>query len=113
MPIAAFDGFGSTVVGACCGEVAEECVFPLVEGPAQAGDLGDRAGREGSEDFLGDLFTVGVSGLVVERAQLLGAVPGDLDLDVSFIGSECRLKAGLLSIGEVFLASAEHVTDAI
>jgi len=50
--------------------------LPLVQGAAQACDLGDRAGRERGEDLL-------------------------------------RFKAGLLPVGEVFLAGAQDVADPI
>ena len=58
------DGLGAAVVGAAGGEVAEERVAPLVEGPAEAGDLGDRAGRERGEDLLRVPPAGGVAGLV-------------------------------------------------
>ena len=55
-------------------------------GAAEAGDLGDGAGVEGRDDAFGDGASVGEPGLVVGRAQLLGALVGDLDLDV-FVAS--------------------------
>jgi hypothetical protein len=39
----AVDGFGAAVAGAVGVEVAEELGAPLLQGAAQAGDLGDRA----------------------------------------------------------------------
>ena len=50
----AVDCFGAAVVRAAGGEVAQEGVFPLVEGSPEAGDLGDRACGERGEDFLCD-----------------------------------------------------------
>src|SRR4051794_6078085 len=51
----AVHGFGAAVVGPAGGEVGQELVLPGPQGPAQAGDLGDRAGRERSDDLFRDL----------------------------------------------------------
>ena len=45
-------GLGPTVAGAAGVEVGQEGVFPLFEGTTEAGDLGDRARGEGSDDLL-------------------------------------------------------------
>jgi len=42
----AVDGFGAAVGGAAGVEVGQERSTPLFQSPAEAGDLGDRAGRE-------------------------------------------------------------------
>ena len=39
----AVDGFGAAVVRAGGGEVGQERLAPLLQAPAEAGDLGDRA----------------------------------------------------------------------
>lgn len=40
---------------------------------------------------------------MIDRTQVLGAVPGDLDFDVPVIGGERRVEPGLLPVGEVLL----------
>ena len=49
----AVDGFGAAVGGPVGGEVAQVGVLPLAQGAAQAGDIGDRACREGGQDLFG------------------------------------------------------------
>ena len=56
------DGFGAAVARAVGVEVAEELGAPLLQGAAQAGDLGDRARRERGEDLLSDLDSAPWSG---------------------------------------------------
>ena len=82
----AVDGLGAAVARAGGGEVPEEGFAPLLQGPPEAGKLGDRARGERGEDLLDDgpLGSWGV--LVVHRADLLGAPPSDLDLDVPLMG---------------------------
>ena len=109
----AIQRFTTAVVGAAGGEVAEERVFPLVQGAAKAGDLGDRAAGERGEDLLGDPPPVCVTGLVIDRAQLLRALPGDLDRHVALVGGEPQLQARALPVGQVFGAGAQDVADPI
>ena len=47
-------GFSATIVRAAGAEVGQERLTPLGQGPAESGDLRDRAGRERVEDLLGD-----------------------------------------------------------
>ena len=47
----AVDGFGAAVGGAGGVEVGQELAAPLLEGPAEAGDLRDRAGRKAVDDL--------------------------------------------------------------
>ena len=77
------------------------------------GDLWNRSWRERGEDLLRDPAAVGISGLVVDRAQLLRALPCDLDFEVSVIRGERGLGAGLLLVGDVFLPGAQKVPDPI
>jgi hypothetical protein len=105
-------GFGAAVARAVGVEVAEEGLAPLLERAAEAGDLGDRTGRQARRDGLGEASSGGVAGLVEAGADLLGAVVGDLDLDVFLAGGERGAQPGLLAFGEVFLAGAEDVPDA-
>lgn len=50
---------------------------------------------------------------MVDRADLLGAVPGDLDGDVVLVGGECGVQAGSLPGGEVFGTGAQYVPDPV
>lgn len=109
----AVDGFGAAVAGAVGVEVSEEFLAPLFEGAAEAGDFGDGAGVEGRDDAFGDGASVGEPGLVVGRAQLLGALVGDLDFDVFVASCQRGLEAGALALGEVFLTGAQDVTDRV
>ena len=109
----AVDGFGAAVAGVVGVEVSEEFLAPLFGGAAEAGDLGDGAGVEGRDDAFGDGASVGEPGLVVGRAQLLGALVGDLDFDVFVASCQCGLEAGALALGEVFLTGAQDVTDRV
>ena len=87
--------------------------MPLFEGAAEAGDLGDGAGVEGRDDVFSDGASVGESGLVVDGADLLGAVVGDLDFDVFVAGCQRGVEAGVLAWGKVFLTGAQDVTDRV
>jgi len=48
------DGLGSAVVDAAGGEVGQDLVLPLPQGPAQPCDFWDGAGVEGVDDLLGE-----------------------------------------------------------
>ena len=109
----AVDGFGAAVVGAAGVEVAQELAAPLSQGPSEAGDLGDRAAGERVEDLDRDPSARGVAGLVIDRAELLGAAVGDFDLDVALVGSERGRQPGVLPVDEAFLAGAEQVPDPV
>ena len=50
---------------------------------------------------------------MLHRADLLGAQPGDLDLDVFVPGGERVGEAGALAVGEAFLAGAQDVADPV
>jgi len=92
----AVDGFGAAVAGAVGVEVAQERRAPLLQGAAEAGDFGDRAGWQARQDGLGEASSGGVAVLVEAGADLLGAAVGDLDLDVFFAGGERRVQPCLL-----------------
>ncbi|GAA3867354.1 hypothetical protein GCM10022275_16320 [Tessaracoccus defluvii] len=51
--------------------------------------------------------------LVIDRSELLSAVPGDLDFNVTLISGERRGKTGVLPLGEVFTAGAQNVADPV
>ena len=108
----AVDGFGAAVGGAGV-EVGQERLLPLAQGPAQAGDLGDRAGGESGEDALGDRASFGLVGVLVGGAQLLGALPGQDDDLVLGAGGERPLDPGALFVGEVLGAGAQDGLDPV
>jgi len=54
-----------------------------------------------------------VGGLVVAGADLLGAPPGELDLEVLPPRSERGLEPGPLPVGEVLLTGAQDVPDPV
>ena len=107
------DGFGSAVVGAAGGEVAQERVAPLVQGAAEAGDLGDRAGVECVDDLLGDPPPLGEVLLLVGGTQLLGALPCDEHLVVRGISLNRGYQPGALLVGEVLGPGAEDGLDPV
>jgi hypothetical protein len=109
----AVDGLGAAVAGAVGVEVAEKLAAPLLQGPPEAGDFGDGAAGERGQDLLGDLPAGGVAVLVVAGTDLLGAPPGELDLEVLLPGRERGFEPGLLPFGQVLLASAQDVPDPI
>jgi hypothetical protein len=109
----AVHGFGAAVARAVGVEVAQELGAPGLEGLAEAGDLGDRARVERGDGLLGVRFPGGVGVMVVGGADLLGASPGELDLDVSVVGGPGRVQACVLSFGEVLDAGAQDVPDPI
>src|SRR5660397_269719 len=78
----AIDGLRATVGGTVGVEVAQERFTPLAQGPAQAGDLGNRTRWERVEEVFCDLTPGGVSVLVVDGADQLSALPCDFDGDV-------------------------------
>ena len=53
------DGFGAAVGDAAGVEVGQHLLAPGLQGAAEPGDLGDRAGREAGDDLLGDPPTLG------------------------------------------------------
>ena len=107
------DGLGPAVVGAAGVEVGQERRLPLFQCASEPGDLGDGAGGEGVEDLGGDCPARCWCGLVVDRADLLGALPGDLDGDVVVVGSEGGVEAGALPVGEILGAGAQDVPDPV
>jgi hypothetical protein len=71
-------------------------------------------GQVGSEAMMlaairrsGDPATLDRAGRLVGRAQLLGALPGDVDLVVSFVGGDRVVESGALAVGEVLGAAAQ------
>ena len=50
---------------------------------------------------------------MIDRAELLGAVVGDFDLNVAFVGGERGVEPVALPVGEALLAGAEQVPDPV
>lgn len=94
----AVDGLGAAVTGTVGVEVAEELAAPPPQRRAETGDLRDRAGVQGGDDPLGVDAADGVAVLVVGSANLLGALPGELDLDVLVSGGERGVEPGALPV---------------
>src|SRR5665647_2047715 len=105
------NGLGAAVVGPLGGEVAQVGVLPLPQGLAQAGDLGDRAGRERGQDLLGDLLPGGQVGRGVGGADLLVALPCDQDLAVGIAAAQAVDEPVPLPVAQVVRAGAHHLSD--
>jgi hypothetical protein len=78
----AVDRFGTAVADAAGDEVGQDLLAPSPQCLAEPGDFGNRAGVQGVEDLLGDVAAGGGAVGVVDRADPLVDVPGDLDLAV-------------------------------
>lgn len=48
------DGFGAAVARALCSEVTDDRIAPLLQGVAEAGDLGGWPGRQAGRDSIGE-----------------------------------------------------------
>src|SRR5665648_966211 len=107
----AVDGLCAAVVGSLGGEVAQVGVLPLPQGPAQAGDLADRAGRERGHDLLGDLLPRGQVSGGVGGADLLVALPGEKDLAVGVAAAQAVDEPVPLAFGEVAGGAVQDVAD--
>ena len=82
------DALGAAVAGAAGVEVGQEGVPPLLEGAAQLGDLGDGTRVEAGDDLFSELAASSGVGVGVRGANTLGALPGDVDGVVAFIGGD-------------------------
>lgn len=98
----AVDGFGAAVAGAAGVEVGQECAAPAVQGLAELGNLGDGAGRERRDDFLGESAAGGQGGRVVDGPDLLKAVPSQSDFVVTLVDLKGAADAGELAVGGLF-----------
>ena len=106
------DGLGAAVADAVGVEVGQDLCFPCAEGTAQPGDFGDRAAVEAVEHLDRDLAALRRGG-VVDGAQLLITLPGDVHLVCGVAGVEACSDLGLLTLGEVFHAVAEEPADLV
>src|SRR5215203_6459797 len=87
------DGFGAAVGDAGGVEVGQHLLAPRLEGAAEPRDLGDRAGREAVQHLLADR-PAGLRTGVVDRAELLIALPGQVDLSVWVAGVQAGADLG-------------------
>ena len=85
---------------------------PGAEGAAEPGDLGDGAGVEAVEHLPRDLAGFR-RGSVVNGAELLVALPGQVHLILWVAGVEAAAELGLLALGEVFDAVAEQPANLV
>jgi len=52
-------------------------------------------------------------GLMVDRSELVGALPGDMDLAVALVGVHNGGEPGAVAIGGPVDGAAQHVVDAV
>jgi len=109
----AVDGFGAAVAGAAGVEVGLERRVPLPERPAESLDLGDRAGRERGEDLLGDSASLGQVLALVGVTELLGALPGDVDLVMTLVGRDRSAESRALAVGELLATAVQDHPDPV
>jgi hypothetical protein len=93
------DRFGAAVGDPVGVESGQDVLLPLLEGAAEAGDLGDWAGGEGRDDVLGTSAALGRAVGLVDRAQLLVGMPGDGDLEAGVAGDQARVQFRGLLVG--------------
>jgi hypothetical protein len=85
---------------------------PGPQSPAEPGDLGDWAAGEAVEDLLCDLAAGRRDG-VVDRAELLVALPGQVDLCPRVASVEAVADLGMLLVGQVFYSVAQQAADLV
>jgi len=103
---------GWAVGGAVSVEVGRDRRLPLFNSPAEAGDLQDQAGREGTGHLGPELSAPFRSG-VVDVAELLVTLPGQRDFVAVVPSCEVRIEACGLFLGEVFGADLQGSADAV
>ncbi len=82
---------------------------PRAQRPAQPRDFRDRAAWQGDDDPLGEFTAVAqAGGASVDRAQLLIAGPGELDLAVGVADGQPGLEPAVLALGQVLQAVPEE-----
>ena len=86
---------------------------PCPQGPAEAGDLGDRVVRKRGDDAFGATPALGRTAGLVDRAELLVGVPGGGDLGPRVIGGQARFELGGLLPVEVFAVSPQQPADLV
>src|SRR5215207_7482944 len=106
------DGFGAAVGHAASVEVGENLGLPGLEGTAEPGDLGDRAGGEAGDHLLRDSPALGCGG-VVDGAELLVTLPGQVHFLVGVASLQAAGELSLLTLGEALDAVAEQPADLV
>ena len=109
----AVDGFGAAVAGAATVEVRQERGAPSFQRGAESADLGDRARDERGEDLLRDAAPFGEVRVALRGAELLRALPRDVDLDMGFIRGDGAGESGALAVGELVFAAAQGHADPV
>src|SRR5699024_9521252 len=94
------DGLGAAVARAVGVEVGQERCPPAAQSLPEPGDLWDRAGRQRSDQLLGEAASLGGCGLVEDVAEVLGAVVGDLDRDMLGMRRDRAGQPSLLARGD-------------
>lgn len=103
------DRLCAAVAQAVGAEVGEDLRAPGPQGPAEPGDLGDRAGVQAGEDLLGEQAALAqAGGAAVDRAQLLLDRPGELDLPVRVADGQPGLQPAVLPLREVLQAVPQN-----
>jgi hypothetical protein len=106
------DGFGATVGDSVGVEVGQHLGLPGLQRSAEPGDLGDRTGGEAGDHLLRDLAAA-ICGRVVDRAELLVALPSQVDLPAGVDFLQAAGELGLLLLGEVLYAVAKQAADLV
>src|SRR5215213_2451381 len=106
------DGLGAAVGDAGGVEVGRHLLAPGLEGAAEPAYLGDRAAGEAVQHLVADRAALPGAG-VVDRAELLVALPGEVDLSVRVAGVQAGGDLDLLLVGEVHHAVAEQAADLV
>ncbi len=75
-------------------------------------DLGDWTGRKAGDQLVSDPATL-VGAAVVDGAELLVALPGQVNFTVGVAGIQTPDEFGLLGFGEVLDIVAEEATDLV
>jgi hypothetical protein len=97
-------------------EVGQERLLPLTQGPAKPGNRpqrevppGDWTGGERGDDPFGDPAALGLVRVLVGRAELLGALPGQVQSLVPLVGGQRPLDPAALLVGWGYLPLAGAV----
>ena len=107
------DCFCGAVVGPACVEVGHEHVFPLSQGPAQAGDLGDGARRWPVDEYVGWATALLGGVLAEDTPDILSAQVVDFDADVRGMRGERGFEPCALAGGEAITPGAQNVPDLV
>lgn len=102
------DRLGRPVGGAGGVEVGQELGAPGPQRAAEAGDLGDWAAGQRLEDGERPPPAVLGVGRVIDRAQPLGGLPGDGDVEGRVADLQGGLEAAALPVGQGLDAAAQQ-----